>query len=392
MTATIEQEWPETIRDLRSGIEAKTLSIDDVQREVAARLDANKDLNAFISVMLHDASQGNTSLPLSGVPIGIKDFFDTAGVRTTAGFAQFADRIPTEDADVVRGLRSAGALIVGKTNMHTLGMGTTSLESHFGPVRNPLMEDRVAGGSSGGSAAAVASGICFATIDTDAVGSARLPAACCAVTGFKPSYGRLSTEGILRGEPVDAAIVALNHTSIIARSAEDVAIVFSLLASGSLAPATSQLRLGIVGNYSAADPIKQKFEALLPSIVGIAGSTAELTVPFSEARFDHAGIEAARATINERLFSEVDLIVLPTLVDLVPTIETALRDGAQAVSPANTFFANYFGLPAISISIEIDRQLGPVALQIVGPTGGDPSVLDFARRVQERYPPMLAHR
>src|ERR1041384_3348023 len=127
--------------------------------------------------------------------------------------------------------------------MHTLGMGTTSLESHFGPVRNPWMPERVPGGSSGGSAASIASGICFATIDTDAVGSARLPAACCSVTGFKPSYGRLSTDGILRGEPVDAVIVALNHTSITARSAQDVATVFAVLARGSLATGTSKPRV-----------------------------------------------------------------------------------------------------------------------------------------------------
>ena len=392
MTATIERRKPRTIGELKRLIEAKTLTIEEVRREVAALLDVNEDLNAFISVMLEDTSRGETSLPLAGVPIGIKDFFDTAGVRTTAGCAQFASRVPTEDAEVVRGLRSAGAMIVGKTNMHTLGMGTTSLESHFGPVRNPWMQERVAGGSSGGSSAAVASGICFATIDTDAVGSARLPAACCSVTGFKPSYGRLSTDGILRGEPVDAAIVALNHTSIIARSAADVATVFAILARGSLATATSQPRVGVVANYSSAEPMKQKFEASLPSIARIAGPTAELTVPFSEARFEPAGIESARAAINERLFSDVDLIVLPTLVDAVPTIESALRAGAQAVSPANTFFANYFGLPAISIPINIDEDLGPIALQIVGPAGGDMTVLDFARRVQERHPPMLARR
>lgn len=388
----IEQNQPRTITELKRRIEAKTLTINDVRQVVAALLDANKDLNAFISIMLEDTSQGKMSLPLAGVPIGIKDFFDTAGVRTTAGFAQFANRIPTEDADVVRKLRSAGALLVGKTNMHTLGKGTTSLESHFGPVRNPWMQERVAGGSSGGSAAAVASGICFATIDTDAVGSARLPAACCAVTGFKPSYGLLGTEGILRGEPADATILALNHTSIIARSAEDVAIVFAILASGSLATGTSQPRLGMVRNYSASDPMNRKFAMSLPPIASIAGSAVEVTVPFSEARFEHEAIESARAAISERLFSDVDLIVLPTLVDAVPTIENALRDGAQAVSPANTFFANYFGLPAISIPLEIDKHLGPIALQIVGPAGKDMSVLDFARRVQERYPPMLARR
>lgn len=377
---------PSTITELRHQIQTGALALDDIRREINARLAANKDLNAFITVMLEDTSEGKATLPLAGVPVGVKDFFDTAGVRTTAGSEKFANRVPAEDAEVVRRLRQAGALIVGKTNMHALGMGTTSLESHFGPVCNPWMKDRVAGGSSGGSAAAVARGICFATVDTDAVGSARLPAACCAVTAFKPSYGRISSAGILRGEPVDPAIVALNHTSITARRVDDVAVVFGILAEGDLAEPKGKPRLGVVGNYSAADAMKRRFETALSSIKSIVDSSMAVTVPFSEARFDPSGIESARDAINARLFSDVDIIVLPTLVDAVPTVEQARRDGDQAVSPANTFFANYFGLPAISIPLEFDDRLGPVALQIVGPAGADLSVLDFGRRVQERYP------
>jgi aspartyl-tRNA(Asn)/glutamyl-tRNA(Gln) amidotransferase subunit A len=380
----------ETIGERRRRIEAGSLNIGDVRRDVETLIARNEKLNEFISVMLDDTSNGDIKRPLAGVPIGIKDFFDTAGVRTTAGAAQYAKRVPTEDAEVVRKLKSLGAMIVGKTNMHTLGMGTTTLESHFGPVRNPWMPDRVAGGSSGGSAAAVAVGICFATIDTDAVGSARLPAACCAVTAFKPTYGTLPTDGILRGEPVDAAILALNHTSITARSAEDAAFLFAMLSDAPRAAADSSARLGVVQNYSAAEPMRQRFEGSLPSITSIAASNKNVVVPFSEVRFDPTGIEAARAGINQRLFTDVDLIVLPTLADPVPTIEQARRDGAQAVSPANTFFANYFGLPAISIPIGVDEQLGPVALQIVGPVGADTSVLGFAMRVQEQYPPVLA--
>lgn len=377
---------PSTITELRHQIQTGALALDDIRREINARLAANKDLNAFITVMLEDTSEGKATLPLAGVPVGVKDFFDTAGVRTTAGSEKFANRVPAEDAEVVRRLRQAGALIVGKTNMHALGMGTTSLESHFGPVCNPWMKDRVAGGSSGGSAAAVARGICFATVDTDAVGSARLPAACCAVTAFKPSYGRISSAGILRGEPVDPAIVALNHTSITARRVDDVAVVFGILAEGDLAEPKGKPRLGVVGNYSAADAMKRRFETALSSIKSIVDSSMAVTVPFSEARFDPSGIESARDAINARLFSEVDIIVLPMLVDPVPTVEQARREGDQAVSPANTFFANYFGLPAISIPLEFDDRLGPVALQIVGPAGADLSVLDFGRRVQERYP------
>ena len=111
---------------------------------------------------------------LHGVPVAVKDFYDTAGVRTTAGFERFKDRVPRQDADVVVALDRAGAILLGKTNMHQLGMGTTGLESGFGAVRNPWNDAFIPGGSSSGSAAAVAAGLCYATIDTDAIRSSPL--------------------------------------------------------------------------------------------------------------------------------------------------------------------------------------------------------------------------
>jgi aspartyl-tRNA(Asn)/glutamyl-tRNA(Gln) amidotransferase subunit A len=160
----------------------------------------NPQLNAFVTVLptlaMEQARQAESELkaglwrgPLHGIPIGIKDFYDTAGIPTTAAFAHFKDRVPKTDAIVVARLKEAGAIIIGKTNMHTLGMGTTGLESYFGPVRNPWSAEHIPGGSSSGSAAAVASGMCYATVDTDAIGSCRLPAACCGVVGFKGTNG-----------------------------------------------------------------------------------------------------------------------------------------------------------------------------------------------------------
>jgi len=147
----------------------------------------NPTLNAFITVIYDEALKnareaekeirsGKWKGPLHGIPVGVKDFYDTAGIRTTAASAHFKDRIPKKDADAVIKLKEAGAIIIGKTNMHELGMGTTSVVSYFGSVHNPWSKDYVAGGSSGGSAAAVAAGLCYATVDTDAVGSCRLPA------------------------------------------------------------------------------------------------------------------------------------------------------------------------------------------------------------------------
>ncbi len=137
----------------------------------------------------------------------MKDFYDTSGIKTTAAFEHFKSRVPKNDAVGVAKLKDAGAIIIGKTNMHTLGMGTTGLASYFGPVKNPWNSDYIPGGSSSGSAAAVASGLCYATFDTDAIGSCRLPAAVCGVVGFKGTFGLIDMRGILEGtEPPDEMI------------------------------------------------------------------------------------------------------------------------------------------------------------------------------------------
>jgi aspartyl-tRNA(Asn)/glutamyl-tRNA(Gln) amidotransferase subunit A len=218
-----------------SPVELVTLCLERIER-------LNPKLNAFITVtaaqVLKEAQEaekeikgGNWKGPLHGIPVGVKDFFDTAGIKTTAAFAAFQNRVPSKDAEIVMKLKETGAIVIGKTNMHELGMGTTSVVSHFGSVHNPWNYDYVAGGSSGGSAAAVAAGLCYATVDTDAIGSCRLPAACCGVTGFKATYGLLSTKGILEGEKADEMILRLSHTALTCRSAEDAAILLTILAN-----------------------------------------------------------------------------------------------------------------------------------------------------------------
>ncbi|MCC5987368.1 MAG: amidase [Pararhodobacter sp.] len=379
-----------TIRDLRRLLHDGAITAADIRQAVAEQMDKHRGLNAIITPMLDDGDDVDMSLPLAGVPIGIKDFFDTQGVRTTAGHHAFADRIPVEDAELVRRLKAAGAMIVVKTNMHALGMGTTSLDSHFGPVGNPWRADLVAGGSSGGSAAAIASGICFATVDTDAIGSARLTAACCAVTGFKPTSGVLSQAGILDGITPDPAIIKLSHAAIQARCAADVELLLPVLFDAPMAPGMHAPRLGVATNFSADEAAKAAFGAVLARISALAPSWHPVDLPFAEARFDAAGIDEERAGINARLFADVDLIALPTLANPVLTIAEAREQGDQAVSPANTFLANYFGLPAISIPVGFDRGRAPVGLQIIGPRGSDATVIAFARRVQQLFPPMLA--
>src|SRR5262249_17539305 len=135
--------------------------------------------------------------PLHGVPIALKDLFDTAGVRTTAGSGVFKDRVPVDDAEVVRRLKAAGAVLVGKTNMHEFAFGGTSLVTAFGSVHNPWDQRRIGGGSSGGSAAAVAAGLCFGALGSDTAGSIRQPAAYCGIVGLKPTFGLVSTTGAI---------------------------------------------------------------------------------------------------------------------------------------------------------------------------------------------------
>jgi aspartyl-tRNA(Asn)/glutamyl-tRNA(Gln) amidotransferase subunit A len=199
-------------------------------------------LNAFITITAEPALQaaelaekeirrGKWRGPLHGLPIGVKDFYDTRGIKTTAAFEYFKNRIPDEDAVCLKTLKQAGTIIIGKTNMHALGMGITGLESCFGSVKNPWNVEYIPGGSSSGSAAAVASGLCYATVDTDAIGSCRLPAACCGVIGLKGTYGSISMTGILEGEPPPAEeIIRLSHAGITTRSVEDTAVVFDVLA------------------------------------------------------------------------------------------------------------------------------------------------------------------
>ena len=194
----------------------------------------NPSLNAYITVTAESALErarvaereifgGNYRGPLHGIPIGLKDILDTAGVRTTAGSALFKDRIPTEDAEVVRRLRCAGAIILGKQNLHEFAYGGSSMVSFFGEVHNPWDTKRIAGGSSGGSAASVAAALGFAAVGTDTAGSIRLPAAYCGVVGLKPTYGRVSTRGVI---PLSSSY---DHVGPITNSVYDAALMLQVL-------------------------------------------------------------------------------------------------------------------------------------------------------------------
>ena len=171
-----------------------------------------------------EALNGRPLGPLHGIPIALKDLFETKGLRTTAGSKVFGEYIPETDAVVVEKLKAAGAIILGKTNMHEIALGLTNVNPHFGACRNPWAEECISGGSSGGSAVALAAGLCLGALGSDTGGSVRVPSALCGVVGLKPTYGRVSLRGVI---PLSWN---LDHVGPMARHVEDVAWLLKVIA------------------------------------------------------------------------------------------------------------------------------------------------------------------
>lgn len=393
-----------SVEELHELVRSQKISPVEIVEACLARVhQLNERLNAFITVFDDQAREhakhseaeiasGSWRGPLHGIPVGIKDFYDMAGSKTTAAFEHFKNRIPKKDAVGVAKLKAAGAIVVGKMNMHQLGMGTTGLDSFFGPVRNPWNADYIPGGSSSGSAAAVAAGLCYATLDTDAIGSCRLPAACCGVVGFKATYGLISSEGILEGEKADEAIVWLAHPGITTRSAADTALVLNVLAEPSekrhpldfhaAALQENTLRVGVADNFKADQEIADAFNGAVEAVRGLGYDVRTTHAPLDTPPFgDVHAIEFDRKTIADRAFKDIDVLLLPTTATAVLTVKDA-SPNPQSLSAANTMFANYFGLPAISVPCGFDRHGLPLGLQIVGKPLGELAVLQLARQYQ----------
>lgn len=363
----------------------------------------NPLLNAFITVLpkqsRDEARLAQSEIatercrgPLHGIPVGIKDFYDTADIRTTAAFEGFKDRVPKNDAVGVAKLKNAGAIIVGKTNMHRLGEGTTGLESAFGPVRNPWNADYVAGGSSSGSAVAVASGMCFATLDTDAIGSCRLPASCCGVVGFKGTDGLINPKGILDGEQDPGEMIRwFSHPGITTRSVQDTALMLDVLADKRESPGlsyfdelakTKEVRVGIVDNFEGDAEVSEAFEKAVDVVRGFDWPMKRIFAPFRCPDNDLSNIQADRKSIAANTFAVVDALLLPTTTTSVPAVKH-IGTNALALSPENTVFANYYGLPAMSVPCGFDRNGLPLGLQIVAKPWHESLLLYIAYRYEE---------
>src|SRR5271170_6880276 len=258
----------ETIVELGPRLRRKEVSPLELTRACLDRIaKLNPALNAFITVTAESAlaearaaeleiSRGEWRGLLHGIPIALKDLIDTAGTRTTAASALFEHRVPSEDAEVVRRLRRAGAVILGKNNLHEFAYGGSSLVSFFGDVHNPWNTAHIAGGSSGGSAAAVAAGLCYAAIGTDTAGSIREPAALCGCVGLKPTYGRVSSRGVI------PLALSLDHVGPFATTVADAAIVLQAIAGYDAADITTP-------NVPVADYVSPLREAAKSLRVGV---------------------------------------------------------------------------------------------------------------------------
>lgn len=288
----------------------------------------NPALNAFITVMREsalreaatldaEAAQGRFRGPLHGIPLAVKDNIDTGGTRTTMGSLLFDDRVPASDAFVVAQLRRAGAILIGKTNLHEFAMGGSSATSYFGPVHNPWALDRVAGGSSGGSAAAVIADLATGALGTDTGGSIRIPAAWCSVVGLKPTYGLVSLGGIF------PLIYSLDHCGTLTRSVDDAAAMLTAMvgydehdvASVEHPPedyvatmqqvAVSALRVGIprAPFFDGLDPATSAaVEAAIRVIRGLVKSSHDVALP-TTGDLDWTAIRAAEvAAVHQDLF------------------------------------------------------------------------------------------
>ena len=225
-----------TVKQASELLRRKAATPVDLTEACLKRIDQlNPRVNAYITVtreqalaaareMADEQRRGKWRGPLHGIPIALKDNIDTAGIRTTAASELFKDRIPTEDAEVARRLKSAGAILLGKANMHEFAYGTTSAVTYFKPVHNPWALDRIPGGSSGGSAAATSADMCLGSLGTDTGGSVRIPASFCGVVGFKPTYGRVSCRGVI---PLSWT---LDHVGPISKTVEDAALLLDVIA------------------------------------------------------------------------------------------------------------------------------------------------------------------
>lgn len=451
-----------SIVELAPLLRQQSISPVEVVRECLARIERlDPRLNAFITVMSDlalsqarkaesEIREGNWRGPLHGVPVGIKDLIDTADAPTTAASLLFKARQPKDDAEVVRRLRASGAVLIGKQNLHEFAYGGSSIVSCFGEVHNPWNLAHIAGGSSGGSAAAVAAGLGLAAIGTDTAGSVREPAAQCAVVGLKPTYGRVSVRGVIPLAP------SFDHVGPICRCVADAAVVLQAIAEPDseksrtvpdyvslLRRDPKPLRIGVPRKffYEHLHPeVSAAMEQALKVLSGIVREVREIEIEVPTGRslqsFEsyayHAGFVERSAELYQpetlrriktgasvtpeeagalrlrlaqlrreivQTFGEVDLLVTPTTPVPAPTVAELKQEPDrlrehELLLLRNTRPFNVWGIPAISVPCGFTPSGLPVGLQISASPWEEGRVLQLAHAYEQatdwhkREPPL----
>ena len=421
-----------TIEEFGRRLRAREITAEQVTDECLRRIEAdNPRLNAFILVMADEARRqareadqelaaGHDRGPLHGVPISIKDLLDIRGMPTTAASRVREGHVAERDAPAIAHLRQAGAVFIGKTNLHEFAFGTTNEDSAFGPARNPHDPTRSPGGSSGGSAASVAAGMALATIGTDTGGSIRIPAAACGIVGLKPSLGEVSIDGVV---PLSRT---LDHVGPLAQSVTDACLVYHALLGDGRAPPPAPmpihgLRLAVPRTYFCDlldDEVRARFEEALDRlraagahvddieihhapdiapvylhiVLGDAAAyhataldtmperyTAPVRIRLEMGRYVLAEDYVRALAGRERLKREVDAalaqhdaLILPTLPIPAPAIgANSVQIGGVAEPVRNlmlrlTQLFNVTGHPAISMPCGQTSTGLPCAVQLVG--------------------------
>jgi aspartyl-tRNA(Asn)/glutamyl-tRNA(Gln) amidotransferase subunit A len=372
--------------------------------------------------------------PLDGIPVAVKDNMDVAGVPTSNGIGGAPYRIPDADSEVVKRLRAAGAIILGKLNMHECAIGATNDNVHFGRAINPYRAGHSPGGSSGGSGAAVAAGLCCAALGSDTGGSVRIPASYCGIVGLKPSYDLIDTRGVV------TLSRRLDHVGPFTRTVEDAALLLNVLAGSqsrqqpagrydlSKPGRLDGIKLGVlqfpseVQETAATSAFEQAMDRLrdlgatihpapLPDYDPIAGRKAGFVRVEAEAAFyqndlyqreperfspqmrsylDFGAkltatkliradrvIDSGASALN-RCFGEFDAIISPATPQAAPSFSDTPPDNAGTYS----ILANFAGTPAISVPMGQDETGRPLGLQIIGPRHQDKRVMDIALAYQ----------
>ena len=324
-----------TLADLAEDIRTRSVSSVELTRALLDRIRATNDaINAYTTVAPEQALAAARAMddalaagydfgPLHGIPISVKDLYETRGLRTTGGGRLLADYIPKDDATSVARLRQSGAVIIGKTNTHEYAYGYTTENPHYGDTRNPWDRQRIAGGSSGGSGAAVAAGSAVVALGSDTGGSIRVPASFCGISGLKPTYGRVSRKGVV------ALAWSLDHAGPMVRTAEDAAIVMNVMAGyDRLDPASADvpvpdytarlrrdlrgLRLGIARNHFF-DRIDREVEQAVRAAIRVLEGMGAIPIEISLPHMEHA-VPAWLAILlaEASSFHERDIRVRPT--------------------------------------------------------------------------------